>query len=46
MTSKVILKNVTVLTAGTRIERDAEKDNKPVSVSVVTLLVDPLSPRR
>jgi len=31
-----------VLTAGTRIERDVEKDNKPVSVSVVTLLVDPL----
>ena len=42
MTSKVILNNVTVLTAGTRIERDVEKDNKPVSVSVVTLLVDPL----
>src|SRR5688572_2438778 len=41
-TSKVILNNVTVLTAGTRIERDVEKDNKPVSVSVVTLLVDPL----
>jgi len=31
-----------VLTAGTRIERDVEKDNKPVSVSVVTLLVDPM----
>jgi pilus assembly protein CpaB len=42
MTSKVILTNVTVLTAGTRIERDVEKDNKPVSVSVVTLLVDPM----
>ena len=42
MTSKVILTNVTVLTAGTRIERDTEKDNKPISVSVVTLLVDPL----
>jgi pilus assembly protein CpaB len=42
MTSKVILTNVTVLTAGTRIERDVEKDNKPISVSVVTLLVDPL----
>ena len=41
-TSKVILNNVTVLTAGTRIERDVEKDNKPISVSVVTLLVDPL----
>jgi len=42
MTSKVILTNVQVLTAGTRIERDVEADNKPVSVSVVTLLVDPL----
>ena len=42
MTSKVFLTNVTVLTAGTRIERDVEKDNKPVAVSVVTLLVDPL----
>jgi pilus assembly protein CpaB len=41
MTSKVILTNVTVLAAGTRIERDVEKDT-PISVSVVTLLVDPL----
>ena len=40
MTSKLILPNVQVLTAGTKIERDVEKD-KPVSVSVVTLLVDP-----
>jgi pilus assembly protein CpaB len=40
MTSKVVLTNVLVLAAGTRIERDAE-ENKPVSVSVVTLLVDP-----
>jgi len=40
MTSKLILPNVQVLTSGTRIERDVEKD-KPVSVSVVTLLVDP-----
>ena len=40
ITSKVILPNVQVLTAGTRIERDVEKD-KPVNVSVVTLLVDP-----
>jgi pilus assembly protein CpaB len=38
--SKVVLNNVQVLTSGTKIERD-EKDNKPVSVSVVTLLVDP-----
>jgi pilus assembly protein CpaB len=41
MTSKVILTNVQVLAAGTRIERDVEQD-KPISVSVVTLLVDPL----
>jgi pilus assembly protein CpaB len=40
MTSKVVLTNVLVLAAGTRIERDSE-DNKPVAVSVVTLLVDP-----
>ena len=40
VTSKLILPNVQVLTAGTKIERDVEKD-KPVSVSVVTLLVDP-----
>jgi pilus assembly protein CpaB len=45
MTSKVILTNVQVLTAGTRIERDVEKD-KPVSVSVVTLLVDPTQAER
>src|SRR3982751_2917451 len=40
ITSKLILPNVQVLAAGTRIERDVEKD-KPISVSVVTLLVDP-----
>ena len=45
MTSKLILSNVQVLTAGTRIERDEEKD-KPVSVSVVTLLVDPMQAER
>jgi pilus assembly protein CpaB len=39
-TSKVILTNVQVLAAGTKIERDVDKD-KPVAVSVVTLLVDP-----
>jgi pilus assembly protein CpaB len=39
-TTKVILSNVQVVTAGTRIERDQEKD-KPVQVSVVTLLVTP-----
>jgi pilus assembly protein CpaB len=39
-TSKVILTDVQVLAAGTKIERDVEKD-KPVSVNVVTLLVNP-----
>jgi pilus assembly protein CpaB len=39
-TSKVILTNVQVLAAGTKIERDLEK-NKPIAVTVVTLLVDP-----
>ena len=40
MTSKVVLTNVQVLAAGTKIERDTER-NKPMAVSVVTLLVDP-----
>ena len=40
MTSKVILTNVQVLAAGTKIDRETDK-NKPVPVSVVTLLVDP-----
>src|SRR5262245_43465804 len=40
MTSKVILTNVQVLAAGTKIDRDTEK-NKPMPVTVVTLLVDP-----
>jgi len=40
MTSKVILTNVQVLAAGTKIERDVEH-NKPIAVTVVTLLVDP-----
>ncbi len=44
-TSKVILTNVKVLTAGTKIERDVEH-NKPVAVSVVTLLVDPAESER
>ncbi|HSC27317.1 MAG TPA: Flp pilus assembly protein CpaB [Vicinamibacterales bacterium] len=38
-TSKVVLANVQVLTAGTRLEQDQE--NKPVQVTVVTLLVTP-----
>jgi pilus assembly protein CpaB len=45
ITSKVILTNVQVLTAGTKIERDSE-DNKPVTVNVVTLLVDPAQAER
>ncbi len=45
ITSKVILTNVQVLTAGTKIERDVEH-NKPVAVSVVTLLVDPAEAER
>jgi pilus assembly protein CpaB len=40
MTSKVILTNVQVLAAGTKIERDTDR-NKPMPVSVVTLLVEP-----
>jgi pilus assembly protein CpaB len=39
MTTKVILSNVQVLAAGTRIDQDQE--NKPVQVTVVTLLVAP-----
>jgi pilus assembly protein CpaB len=40
MTSKVILTNVQVLAAGTKIERDTDS-NKPIPVSVVTMLVNP-----
>jgi pilus assembly protein CpaB len=39
VTSKVILTNVQVLAAGTKIEQDDK--NKPIQVSVVTLLVNP-----
>jgi pilus assembly protein CpaB len=39
MTTKVILSNVQVVAAGTRIDQD--QDNKPVQVTVVTLLVSP-----
>ena len=39
-TSKVILSNVQVLTAGTRLEQDQDK-GKPMQVTVVTLLVYP-----
>ena len=40
MTSKVVLSNVQVLTAGTRIEHD-DKGGKPMQVTVVTLVVTP-----
>jgi pilus assembly protein CpaB len=40
MTTKVILSNVQVVTAGTRLEQDQEK-GKPMQVTVVTLLVFP-----
>jgi pilus assembly protein CpaB len=43
--TKVILTNVQVLTAGTKIERD-EAEGKPLAVSVVTLLVDPVQAER
>jgi pilus assembly protein CpaB len=45
ITSKVVLTNVLVLAAGTKIERDTE-GGKPLAVSVVTLLVDPLEAER
>ena len=38
--SKVVLSNVQVLTSGTRIEQDQDQ-NKPMQVTVVTLLVNP-----
>ena len=40
VTSKVVLANVEVVTAGTRLEQD-QKDGKPVQVTVVTMLVTP-----
>jgi pilus assembly protein CpaB len=40
MTSKVVLANVQVVTAGVRMEADQEK-GKPMQVTVVTLLVSP-----
>ena len=45
VTSKVVLTNVLVLAAGTKIERDTE-EGKPMSVSVVTLLVNPIEAER
>jgi pilus assembly protein CpaB len=40
MTTKVILTNVQVLAAGTKIDRETDK-NQPMPVSVVTMLVNP-----
>lgn len=40
VTSKIVLKQVQVLTSGTRMEQD-QKDGKPVQVTVATLLVTP-----
>ena len=45
VTSKVVLTNVLVLAAGTKIERDTDQ-GKPMAVSVVTLLVDPAESER
>jgi pilus assembly protein CpaB len=45
VTSKVVLTNVQVLAAGTKIERDSE-GGKPMAVSVVTLLVNPSEAER
>lgn len=40
--SRVVLSNVQVLTAGTRLEQESSsKDGKPIQASVVTLLVTP-----
>jgi pilus assembly protein CpaB len=45
MTSKIVLTNVEVLASGTKIERDSEQ-GKPIAVSVVTLLVNPVEAER
>ncbi len=39
-TTKLVLSNIPVLTAGTRLEQDS-KEGKPVQVSVITLMVTP-----
>lgn len=39
--SRVVLSNVQVLTAGTRIDQEQAKDGKPMPSTVVTLLVTP-----
>ena len=45
MTSKVVLTNVQVLAAGTKMEQ-ATEDSKPTPVTVVTLLVNPVEAER
>jgi pilus assembly protein CpaB len=45
MTSKVVLTNVQVLAAGTKMESDGD-GNKPMPVTVVTLLVAPVEAER
>lgn len=40
-TSRVVVSNVTVLTAGTRYDQEEAKDGKPIRSTVVTLLVKP-----
>ncbi len=44
--SKVVLSNVQVVTAGTRMEQDQDNGGKPVAVTVVTLLVTPAQAER
>ena len=44
-TSKVVLSNVQVLTSGTRMEQD-QNEGKPMQVTVVTLLVNPMQAER
>jgi pilus assembly protein CpaB len=39
--SRVVVSNVTVLTAGTRTDQENAKDGKPIPSTVVTLLVNP-----
>jgi len=39
--SRVVVSNVQVLTAGTRIDQENAKDGKPIPSTVVTLLVKP-----
>lgn len=44
--SRVIVSNVQVLTAGTKLDQDQAKDGKPVPSTVVTLLVTPADAER